>query len=309
MWQPDGGLIQIEVGAEIIKVFTAPDDRGLFGRWFDDPPEEGQLLIEATQLLREHLQQEEGLSLPQISYRDDTQLEDNEVRIYFGLEIQQFKINYKDEFHKFIVHKIREYNEVLINQESVTQLLLTGLEDVTQDNYQRAFKKYSIVYYHSLLQRYEIELIQSLSDSGGILLKSGDLKRALPLFVKAASLCNNPSIVDPIIKLQVHLNKAEALKALQILDEALCAYIIAANIALYSENYSHLFLALINIAQIQYLTENYEQSIFTLEQADELILQEEKPDFYISRNIQKSLSGIKDILLQKQTQEIQTLEN
>lgn len=308
MWQSEGGLIQIEVGWGVIKAFTKPDQRGLIKHIYQKPPEEGKVFREIIQQLRDYLQEKEGIFLPKLGYRCDNQLEYNEVRVYFGLEVHQFKIEETNELFIFLIQKLREYNMVSVDKDSIESLLLDCFEAVTQDNYQCAFKKYSMVYYHSFLQRYEFEIIQSLSDAGSILLKSGDLLRAFLLFDKAFSLCDNPSIIDPIIKLQVYLNIAETLKTLQKLNEALYAYMRAAKIAFYSGRYSHLFLALINVAESQYLLGNYKQAIFTLEQADALILEKDMPNFQISRNIQKSISGIKDTLLLEQTQEIKALK-
>ena len=53
MWQPDSELIQIEVGSSIIGASTEPDQRSWLGKLFgESPPKAGQILVNATQRLR-----------------------------------------------------------------------------------------------------------------------------------------------------------------------------------------------------------------------------------------------------------------
>jgi tetratricopeptide (TPR) repeat protein len=306
MWQSDGKLIQVEIGEGIAKAFTEQNQRGIIGRVFEDSPKEAKVLLDTTNYLRESLKQE-GICLPTINYQLEEKLEYNEFRAYIGLESYQFNIGDRNELLNFIVQKVREYNTVEVNEASLDALLANSLEDVIRDNYQRAFRTSSIVYYHSILQNYELETIRSLSDAGSILLECGDFQRSLTLFTRASLLNDSPSIVDPIIKMQVNFNLAEALKNIQAIDKSLIAYMNAGFIAYYSGHFSHLFLALINIANNHYLLGNYAKAIFALEQADELILDDEKPDFSASRNLQKTISEIKSILILQQNKQIQLL--
>jgi hypothetical protein len=306
MWQSDGQLIQIEVGAGIVKAFTEPDRRNLIEQLFEEPPEEGKGFITLTKSLRQNLQTE-GIYLPPIGYRDDPNLQSNGVRAYFGLELYQFNMQHAQDLSNFIVQKAREYNTIAVNKVSLEPLILDCLEDVRQGHFQQAFVAYSIIYYQSLLQGYELGIIRSLSDAGSILLASGDLQRAQMLFLRASLLSNNPSLVDPILKLQVSFNLAETSKNLGMINQALNSYGEAAKIAFYSGNFSQLFIILVNIGHSYYLLQKYSEAIFALEQADELLIKEEKPDYQISRNIQKTISEIKDIILLQQAQKVKEL--
>jgi tetratricopeptide (TPR) repeat protein len=302
MLQPNAYVIQIEIGSAVIKAFTRRDNRDFIDKflWGESAPKEGELLPVLIRRLRNDLKQSEGLDVPTISHVVNNQLEPAQVLACFGIEMFLFKIENIEQLLNFIAQKIREYNSVPTDKDSINELLLSCIEDIKKGNYQSAFKKCSIGYYHSHLQKYEFELIRCLSDGGGILLKNGDLMRAFGLYSLAVSLCNNPAIVDPIIKIQVNINAATTFKILQKLDMAFNCYMQAARIAFYSGNYTLLFISLIGVAEIQYAIGNYDQTIVILKQADALLFSEEKePDYQAmeaSRSIHKYISQIQDII-------------
>jgi tetratricopeptide (TPR) repeat protein len=122
-------------------------------------------------------------------------------------------------------------------------------------------------------------------------------------------LSNNPAVVDPIAKIQAGINAATTLKIAGRHNEALSYFQTAAQIAFYSGAYPLLFLSLIGLADIQCETANYAQAVFTLEQADYILFSDGlEPYYQLSRNINKTISEIKSIIIYIQGQKLQQLE-
>lgn len=312
MWKTDGALIQVELGSGVIKSFTSKDSRGFFDNLFGTPPpSDGNLIVDYTRQFREYILKNEGLNIPPISYRDNDSLKFNEVLIYFGLETELFEVSDSTEMFNFIANKLRSYISLAESKScDSNNWIMEAIDNVKVGNYQDATKIYSLVYYSCYLANNSFEMIKCLSDAGGVMLMNGDIDKSHAFFLKATQLCSNPSIVDPVIKIQVGINFASTLKILGASDIALSSYKSVANIALYSGNYPLLFIALIGLAEMQFTTGKYPDAIYTLEQADLLLFSDEKnPNYKISRNIHKSISEIKSVIIHIMSQKLQQLQN
>ncbi|MEB3179763.1 MAG: hypothetical protein VKL59_12115 [Nostocaceae cyanobacterium] len=293
MWQPDGTLIQIEVGAGIVKAATAPDERNIIDKILNQPaPSEGQSLITSTQQLRDYLWQNENLFLPTINYRDDPQLQSNKVTIYFGLEVRRFTVIYINDIFNFLTQKVREYNTIPADINSIRQWLSSCLEYIQQGNYQYAFEIYQKVYFHSFLQSYEYELIQCLSAIGNILLINGDISRAATLLSRAAFISTSSNIVDASFKAQIALNAANIWRFYS-LEQAMKFYSQACHVSYYCSNSTIFFLSLIGQAEIHYLSRNSNAALFAFEQAKLMVLTQPNPaNYQIAFNLQQNISAI-----------------
>jgi tetratricopeptide (TPR) repeat protein len=295
MWQPDGTLIQIEVGAGIVKDATAPDERNIIDKILNQPaPEEGQNLVAYTQQLRDYLWRNENLFLPTINYRDDPQLQSNEVTIYFGLEVRRFTVTYINDIFNFLIQKFREYNAIPADINSIRQWLFSCLEYIQQENYQYAFEIYQKAYYHSVQHNYDYELIQCLSAIGNILLINGDVSSAATLLSRAAFISTSSNIVDASFKAQIALNAANIWRFDPTdLTQPLQFYLQACHVSYYCGNSTIFFLSLIGQAEIHYLSRNYNAALFTFEQAKLMVLTQPNPaNYQIAFNLQQNISAI-----------------
>lgn len=300
MWQADSSVIQIELGCDVVRLFTSKDSRGFVGKLFGKaPPSEGDLIVSYTKQFREYLQNKENITLPSISYSDSNELKSNEVQVYFGLETDRFTISDGVDIFNFITAKIHDYAAlVTAKNHDINASLIEAIEDINAGKLQEALKIYSVIYYYCYSANNSFYMVRCLSDVGNIMLINGEIEKANAFFLKAATLCNNPSIVDPLVKIQVAINVASTLKILSAFDIAHSSYKTAANIAFYSGNKDLLFVALIGLAEIEFVTGDYEQSVFVLEQADSLLFSDEKnPDYKVSRDIQKFISEIKGLII------------
>ncbi|HBE19169.1 MAG TPA: hypothetical protein DEA78_06755 [Cyanobacteria bacterium UBA11159] len=308
MWQPDGTLIQIEVGAGIVQAATAPDERNIIDIIFKQPPpESGQTLVTYTQQLRDYLWQNENLLLPTINFRDNERLQSNEVMIYFGLEVCKLSVTYINDIFNFLTQKVREYNTFTSDINSVRQWIFSCLEYIEQGNIQYAFEIYQKAYYHSFLQNYQYELIHCLSAIGNIWLSNGDSESAATLLYRAYILCNNPNIVDANFKAQIILNAANTSRfSSQYVTDVLRLYLEAYQIAYYCGNSTIFFLSLIGIAEIHYFSRNYEASLFAFEQAKMMLLtQPNQTNYQIAFNLQQNISAIWQQIFYEQQQQQQ----
>lgn len=311
MWQPDGTLIQIEVGAGIVQAATAPDERNIIDKIFKQPPpEEGQILVTYTQQIRDYLWQNENLVLPTINFRDDSQLQSHEVTIYFGLEVSKFTVTYINDIFNFLTQKVREYNTISSDINSIRQWIFSCIEYIQQGNIQYAFEIYQKAYYHSFRQNYQYELIHCLSAIGNIWLSNGDGNSAATLLYRAYILSNNPNIVDANFKSQIALNAANTCRfSPEYVNQALPLYLAAYTLAYACGNSTIFFLSLIGIAEIHYLSRNYEASLFAFEQAKAIVLTESHQiNYQIAFNLQQNIIGIWQQIFaeQQQQQQVQT---
>lgn len=292
MWNPDGPLIQAELGSGLVSAITPPDNRGLFDKLFGSAgsPAEGQVILDYTRQAREYLAQNEGLALPHVAYTDNDQLQANEVIIHFGLERRRFAVQHPNHVVDFLVNKVREYSSVPLQRGEMSQTLASCIEDVKHDQYQFAFEKYIRVYYHSVLQGYDYEATRCLAELGNIWLKNGDSVYAGALFKRALALSSSPSIADAGLKSQVGLDGANAFRVLRQVADAHQCYATAFNIAYHSGHSSYVYLALIGLAEITYGLGQFPNAIGCLNQAKQIVLSSGGSDrFQLAFHLQESI--------------------
>lgn len=241
MWQPNDTLIQLELGVGIIQACTPPNQQ------------QAQIIAENIQYLQQYIWQNEGLYLPAINYRYESQLQSNEVLIYFGLEVIRFAVSNIDEIFNLLTQKIREYHAVASDINSIQQLLSISLSYIQQGNYQYAFTNYQKIYYHSVVQNYQSETIQSLAGIGYLWLNSGNPYYASFILSQAFYLASNNPVINANFKAQIAVNSASAFRCLNELSKSLQYYNAAADLSYYSGNSVTLFFALIGIGEIHYI--------------------------------------------------------
>ena len=263
MWQTNDTLIQLELSVGRIQAATPYNQQ------------QAQIIGEKIQYLQQYLWQNEGLYLPPINYRYESQLQSNEVVIYFGLEVIRFLISNFDEILNILAQKVREYHAVPSDINSIRQLLSISLGYIQQGNYQYAFVNYQKIYYHSIQQNYQSEVIQSLAAIGYLWLSSGNPYDASLILSHAFYLASNSPMVDANYKAQIALNSANAFKCLNNLNKSLQYYNFAVDLSYYSGNSVTLFLALIGIGEIHYIYRKNEASLFAIQQAALLVNQKQ----------------------------------
>lgn len=309
MWQPNENLIQIEIGAGVVKQFTTDDKRGLFGRLMGDAPSAGNLLVASTDKLRKDIQQY-GVFLPGIAYRSgEEELDDNEFVSYFGLEIDRGYVNEPSDLLNYLVKKAHSYSAIQKEDDYLGALLVAAIDGVNGGNLQSAYKAYALAYYHASLEGREHERLRAVSDAAGIHLLNSNARRAYELTTCALLICNNPNIVDAALKIQASINGGNSAKLMGDFKGALDSFAIAINIALSSGDVPALFISLVSISEVKFLIEDFSACIFFLEQADILILSGSSgPNFEASRTIQNYISKIKSIIIYRLEKEIEGLE-
>ncbi|MEX0731096.1 MAG: hypothetical protein WED00_12295 [Aquisalimonadaceae bacterium] len=278
MWQFDKGLIQVEIGPGILQASTPPDKRSLLEKLQGtSAPEEGQLLLEYSQTLREHLWQNEGLILPRINWTDNYGVDHDELIVYIGLNCQRFKIRNLEDIFNYLAYKVREYNQISSDKASLREVFESCLQDINNNKYQYAFEKHQKIYYHSFLQGFNYEIMRCLSESGAILLKNGDLVRAQAAFKAALPFINDPNIVEAHLKSQVAYNAGEAFKITQHFQDAYNCYLQAGLIAQDVEDTSLMFLSFVGLAETTYNMRMWDLTLHALEEAKKLIRTQPNP--------------------------------
>ena len=293
MWEPDGHLVQIEIGNAITNAATQKDQRGIISKFLgDEAPRLGKILTDETEELQEAILKE-GKVFPPLGYRPNSELEPNEVLAYMGLEIDRFKVSSLGDILQYIRHNIDLYSSVPHDKTSIKQLLSESLDDLREDNFQDGFEKLQKAYYWGYINGYQHEVIRCLSDTGNIRLKNNDLDIAFALFSRASDLSASPSIVDTNMKSQVALNVASLLRVRKKYQDALSYFTHAANIAFSSGNSPHLFLALSGTAEALYYLGDYSKALIALQHSKNLVLSEPTGENYrIALALQESITNV-----------------
>lgn len=273
MWLPEGTLVQIEMSPGLAKTATAADNRDWLERMFGtEPPKEGQLLLAATQKLRDDLQCNDGLSLPSVSYRDDERLNANQVIIYFGIEIQTLSVRSLTDVLNAIRKKVYEYSPPPPNRHAIQQVFPLCLEDIDGDRYQDAFEKYKRLYYDSVMGNYEHEAVRCLSDAANIFLRNGRTDHAIALLERASIVCESPMVVDPRIKAQVAITAGNTYKRIGDISNAFQCFARAYQCARDAGLAELLFLVAVNLSELHYRIKDYKNAVLLVNFATSLIL-------------------------------------
>ena len=175
MWQPNAQIIQIEYGKAIGNASAVPGKKGIWG--FGKTPDDigGQLVGITDQFQAETLEKEK-LQVPYILWEFNPNLKPTEVVLRIGLETYGGEINNFSQIFGIIVERCKHLEQSTPDRKAVKALLEDALKQISEDDYQEAFKRQSEVYYGAFSYGLEHEMIRCLSDTGLIFAKNGDIE-------------------------------------------------------------------------------------------------------------------------------------
>lgn len=213
MWQENKELIQIELGDAVIDFTARKYQRSLFDKFMDKKkPEPAQLLLENIEALRAYLQQEENIYLPAINVRDAEDLDTQAARIYFGIEIAQFKVQQIDDIINLLLTKSRSYFAAYAEAEQLSSLLSASAIDASNSDYFGAFQKVCQVFYFSSLEDKSMERNIALGYGGNYSLRNGDYAHAHSYVAAALNGVNLSSIFPAEIRASLFLDAGNILR-------------------------------------------------------------------------------------------------
>lgn len=185
MWQVDQGLIQIELGTEAVDITAKRYERSLFDKLLGaNAPEPAQLLLDKIGELRSIIE-EEGFSLPSVKIREESDLNPDVCRIYFGIELTQIHVQSVNDVIAILLRKTRNYFTERASEDKLAKFLAASTEDAKDNDYISAFQKVCLAYYFSVLEGQEIEKNIALGFGGNYSLRNGDFIHAYSYLVAA----------------------------------------------------------------------------------------------------------------------------
>lgn len=213
MWQENSGVIQIELGEAVIDLTARKYQRSLFDKFMDKKkPEPAQLLLENIKALRGYLQQEENIYLPTINVRDAEYLDSQAARIYFGIEIAQFKVHQIDDIINPLLKKSRSYFAAYAEAKQLDAILAASATDASNGDYFGAFQKICYVFYFSALEDKALERNIALGYGGNYALRNGDYAHAHSYIAAALNGINSSSIFPAEIRASLSLDAGNILR-------------------------------------------------------------------------------------------------
>lgn len=203
MFEFDAQLIQVELGAKAIEVFTPKDTRGLLGKLAGQmPPGWADDLIRATNNLRDKLKAD-GIDLPTVLFIPSPELPPNTFRISLGVAGENFDV-FKDNYLNKLEEKVRTYHVPGLTKKKVNGLLNEALGLVMQKKFQEAMELLMHIYYLASLTEHQAARIVSLLNMGGICLLNNKLNEACLTARQAQLLADKESFYDPYLKFHTH---------------------------------------------------------------------------------------------------------
>lgn len=186
MWEMDKGLVQVEVGTNVIKKFTERDTRNIFEWiWGSSAPSEGGLFCKRAEQLRQELSGQ-NIYLPPIRFTDSDTLRPDQFVVYVGVTNSCGDITQHDLFGTL-------KNMIVENQidnptpQSVRDLFMKGVQYFYDHDYNRAINTFSIVYYWAAILGCADELANSTINIGLVMLLNNRIDDAL-LYAQCANL-------------------------------------------------------------------------------------------------------------------------
>lgn len=186
MWEMDKGLVQVEVGTNVIKRFTQRDTRGIFELILGSsaPSEGGLFCIQAEQLRQELSGQ--NIYLPPIRFTDSDNLSSNQFVVYVGVT------NFCGDITQHDLFEVLK-NMIIGNQmdnpspQSVRDLFIKGVQYFYDQDYNQAINTFSKVYYWATILGCVDELTNATINIGTIMLFNNHIDDAL-LYARYANL-------------------------------------------------------------------------------------------------------------------------
>jgi len=202
MWDVNGGLIQVEVGENVVKEYTRK--QGLLDMLFgsSEAYQEGQLFIEYSKALRAELAQQ-GVELPPIAFRDDSSLGGSEFRIYVGADWVVGNTRQHD-LMGTVKHMVLRRQRPGMSAQAVQEELASGAELLRGRSFNRAVESLSSVYYWASELDCTEELVNASLNLGVINLRNNRLDAALLFARRACVLAEDGGFHDPYLRFGAH---------------------------------------------------------------------------------------------------------
>jgi tetratricopeptide (TPR) repeat protein len=260
MWNVDGELIQVEVGSNVVKAFTQSDRRGLFGKIMgQNPPPEGQLLVEYTKKFREQLSKE-NIYLPTIHFTDSSDIGINNFKVYVGIEYYIGDIT-KENLFDVISYLIGRYQIEDTSCDSIKRILDEGVEKILAKNFQDAVLDFAKVYYwSSLVNGCEQELVKATLNIGGINLINNRIDGAEEAAKRACVIVSKDYFQNPYLRYFSYNFSANILAMQNKISEAAKYYNIAYQNIKMTRDIYYCTNVLFSMASMKLLLKSYKEA-------------------------------------------------
>lgn len=188
MWDINGGIIQLELGDNVVKTFSTSKKK------FCD------ILISQVQEFRQNLHNNEGVILPTIDLRNSTELYADEFCVYFG------NIRHKENYNHIsifdiIYYYLKKFKIDDYSYQGVLNIFNRGTNHLTDDNIQNALVEFCKAYYCASFDSDAYPLmIMSIINCCAISAFNGCFDDAILAAQKACVLASNNGFYDPKIK-------------------------------------------------------------------------------------------------------------
>lgn len=195
MWDVNGALIQVEIGAGLVQRYSS---KGFFGTSNND----GKLLLDMWTDVRERLQAE-NIVVPPIQCRDDNSLGKDEFVVYVGSEFYgtSIKENKITDVLEFLVRRVQMESA---SKDSIHEYILTANEHLSQRRYTDGLRCLSTAYYWSnLLADCAEEAADTILQIGRVLAQNNDIYHAELCARRADVISSQPSFYNPYLKCAV----------------------------------------------------------------------------------------------------------
>lgn len=281
VWNPKEGLIQVEIGTKLVKAFTEKDNRNILSKGLGlAPPEEGKMLLAYANGLREKLGRDDKIFLPSIKFKDNPDIGPSDFIAYIGLNAWHMQALKPIGMFDWIEDRVRTFNTIPSDIISIKVLIDEAFTYAARQDYQNAFDKYSLAYYHSFINSYNYEFTRCIFDVGNIKLMGNKYSEAQVLFKYALSWLDSINIVDANMKMHCTLSMANTYKLLGEYNNALEFYKRTFEIAETNNNAAIMVLSLLNVSEIQYINNKFKNALVGLERAKSLVLFENNSKNY-----------------------------
>lgn len=260
MWNVDGDLLQVEVGSNVVKMFTEKDKRGILKKFFgQDPPPQAQLLIEYTKKFREVLA-EKNVYLPPIKYFDSSELGVNNFKVYVGIEYYEGDIT-KDNLFDILDFLIQRYQIEDKTKAGIMNIFDQGVHNLIARNYQNAVLDFSKVYYwSSLVDHCEQELVKATLNIAGIELLNYRIENAELSVKRACVIVSKEYYHDPYLRCYTYNFRANLLAKQNKIKDATEYYKLAYDSIKNTADVPLSVNVLFNLATMYLLAQQYQEA-------------------------------------------------
>lgn len=199
LWDPNGNLVQMYLGHNVMQYLTHPDDRSAFARVLGkEAPRPGQLLAQGYERFQKEWK-ENGIYLPPFDGYENNRLLPNDVMIYYGIERRQFNIGSREHIDNIAHHlynKASDYSAFPKQRKELQQAIASVATDVPTGNSISQLETFSRTFFWAKAQDYDQEAAISLGYAGNFAFKNLDFTDATSFLFKAFQLSLRTNTID-----------------------------------------------------------------------------------------------------------------